>query len=307
MKKIFTVLGIVAVAGIANAQATLPYNETFTYPDGDLNGQGNWAVQSANATDKILVQSGVVKFDGGGEDLKQAITPVSSGSIFYSMDLKITNITAATLADGGYFAGFGQDNTTFGGTIWTKKITDNTFKLGIEVRTAAGATTTWTTADYNINQTYQITVGYNFNSATTSDDTVSLWVNNLLATPIDTHTGTDLTSVNAFFLRQDSVTETPFIEIDNLVITTTPPAVLAVSDLNKTKSNFVKNTFVKNDEITFGADAKDVKIYTLTGQLVKTASVKANGTLNVADLAEGNYIVTGTVNNQAVSQKILKN
>ncbi|MCD1116115.1 lamin tail domain-containing protein [Chryseobacterium turcicum] len=82
---------------------------------------------------------------------------------------------------------------------------------------------------------------------------------------------------------------------------------LSITDVVLSKSNFIKNTFVKNDEITFGADAKEVKIYTLTGQLVKTASVKANGTLNIAELAEGNYIVTGTVNNQAVSQKILKN
>ena len=95
--------------------------------------------------------------------------------------------------------------------------------------------------------------------------------------------------------------------VDDVVITGTTGGTLAVSDFNKSKTNFVKNTFVKNDEITFGADAKDVKIYTLTGQLVKTASVKANGTLNIAELAEGNFIVTGTVNNQAVSQKILKN
>lgn len=94
--------------------------------------------------------------------------------------------------------------------------------------------------------------------------------------------------------------------LDNIEIKTVS-GTLAVSDFNKSKSSFVKNTFVKNDEITFGADAKDVKVYTLTGQLVKTASVKSNGTLNIAELAEGNYIVTGTVNNQAVSQKILKN
>ena len=81
---------------------------------------------------------------------------------------------------------------------------------------------------------------------------------------------------------------------------------LAVSDFNKSKSNFIKNTFVKNEEITFGADVKDVKIYTLTGQVVKTASVKDGASLNVAELAKGNYIVTGTVNNQPVSQKILK-
>lgn len=81
---------------------------------------------------------------------------------------------------------------------------------------------------------------------------------------------------------------------------------LAVSDLNKTKSNFIKNTFVKNEEITFGADVKDVKVYNLSGAVVKTGAVKNGSTLNVAELQKGNYIVTGTVNNQPVSQKILK-
>lgn len=82
---------------------------------------------------------------------------------------------------------------------------------------------------------------------------------------------------------------------------------LAVSDVNSIKvGNFVKNTFVKSDEITFGADVKDVKVYNMFGQIVKSASVKQNGTVNVAELAKGNYIVTGTVNNEPVSQKILK-
>jgi hypothetical protein len=81
---------------------------------------------------------------------------------------------------------------------------------------------------------------------------------------------------------------------------------LAVTDLSTTKSNFVKNTFVKTNEITFGAQAKDVKVYNMYGQVVKTASVKENESLNVSELQKGNYIVTGTVNNQQVSQKILK-
>jgi hypothetical protein len=82
---------------------------------------------------------------------------------------------------------------------------------------------------------------------------------------------------------------------------------LAVSDVTSLKAgNFVKNTFVKSDEITFGADVKDVKVYNMFGQVVKSASVKENGSVNVAELAKGNYIVTGTVNNEPVSQKILK-
>lgn len=85
-------------------------------------------------------------------------------------------------------------------------------------------------------------------------------------------------------------------------------ATLAVNDIqnNASRSNFIKNSLVKNNEIVFGDDVKDVKVYTLTGQLVKTSSVNANGTLNVAELEKGNYIVTGTVNNKIVSQKILK-
>jgi len=83
---------------------------------------------------------------------------------------------------------------------------------------------------------------------------------------------------------------------------------LAVNNVsnNSVKSQFIKNSFVKNEEITFGSDVKEVKIYSLSGQLVKTASVKGGTTLNIAELQKGNYIVTGMVNNQPVSQKILK-
>lgn len=92
--------------------------------------------------------------------------------------------------------------------------------------------------------------------------------------------------------------------IDDIVVST---ATLGVVDAKNVKSaNFVKNSYVKNNEITFGADVKDVKVFNMFGQLIKEASVKQNGTVNVAELAKGNYIVTGTVNNQPVSQKILK-
>jgi len=85
-----------------------------------------------------------------------------------------------------------------------------------------------------------------------------------------------------------------------------PAGSLAVGEVAPSKYRIIKNTFVKSDEITFGADVKDVKVYNMFGQVVKTASVKNNEVLNVAELAKGNYIVTGTVNNEPVSQKILK-
>lgn len=122
----------------------------------------------------------------------------------------------------------------------------------------------------------------------------------------NTYTISGITAGSSIAFRNNITGANTQLRITSLNVTYTS-GTLAVADFKKVSGNFVKNTFVKNDEITFGADAKDVKVYTLTGQLVKTASVKANGTLNIAELAEGNYIVTGTVNNQAVSQKILKN
>lgn len=81
-------------------------------------------------------------------------------------------------------------------------------------------------------------------------------------------------------------------------------AALSVSDITSVKSNFVRNTMV-NNEINFGTKA-DVKVYNMNGQVVKSASVSENNNLEVSDLAPGMYIVTGTVNGEAVSQKILK-
>jgi len=81
---------------------------------------------------------------------------------------------------------------------------------------------------------------------------------------------------------------------------------LAVNEGQKSQYQFIKNTLVKNNELLFGSDVKDVKIYSMSGQLVKTANVKGNSTLNIADLPKGNYIITGTVNNKNVTERVLK-
>lgn len=94
------------------------------------------------------------------------------------------------------------------------------------------------------------------------------------------------------------------IRIDNVTISGTGNT-LSVSNQGAEKSSFIKNTFVKNEEITFGAPVKNVKIYNVFGQVVKEASVKGNEILNVSGLKKGNYFVTGMVNNAPVSQKIL--
>ncbi|AZB10062.1 T9SS C-terminal target domain-containing protein [Chryseobacterium sp. G0162] len=79
---------------------------------------------------------------------------------------------------------------------------------------------------------------------------------------------------------------------------------LATSEIVKPKNTFVKNTSVEN-EIYFGTKS-DIKIFNVSGQLVKTTSVSENGSVNIENLQSGIYFVTGNSNGKAVSEKIIK-
>ena len=81
--------------------------------------------------------------------------------------------------------------------------------------------------------------------------------------------------------------------------------VLGTGNNNVTKANLVKNTVV-NNKIVFAAKST-IQVINMNGQVVKTASVSENTSLEVANLPKGTYIVTGTVNGKVVSQKIIKN
>lgn len=91
--------------------------------------------------------------------------------------------------------------------------------------------------------------------------------------------------------------------IDDVKLTGTSGS-LATIDAEKANNRFVKNTSV-DQEIYFGEKA-EVKIFNINGQLVKTASVAENGSLNVDNLQSGIYLVTGNINGKAVSEKIIK-
>lgn len=80
---------------------------------------------------------------------------------------------------------------------------------------------------------------------------------------------------------------------------------LSVADFTKANTALVKNTVV-GESISFAKTA-DIQIVNTAGQVVKSAKVTEGSTLNVSSLAKGTYIVTGTVNGERVSQKVIKN
>lgn len=82
-------------------------------------------------------------------------------------------------------------------------------------------------------------------------------------------------------------------------------STLSLTNFTKEKTVFVKNTFVNDNTLSF-ANGGEVKIFNQNGQVVKSAKIEANSTLDISSLSTGVYIVVGVVNGEKVSQKIIK-
>lgn len=128
---------------------------------------------------------------------------------------------------------------------------------------------------------------------------------NWVKVTLDTSTLTDLNisdTSKPFFSLKVGRSSAYNIDIDNIQVV---DATMNVYDLKGNKlTQLVRNTIVE-DTLVFDAKT-NVKIYNTTGQVVKSISVAQGEEVSVSDLPKGMYIVTGTVNNKPVSQKILK-
>ncbi len=232
---------IISTGQSAVSQVTLPHYDGFEYPTGSaLQTQGGWTANntgddiqvaegSLSYPDYIASKGNKITFGGGGIDAYKSIAKETSGTVYYSFILKVTDVTAATNTSGGYFAGLGQNPTTFGATVWLKK-EDGDFKIGICPRTVP-TSTVFSTENFTINSEILVVASYQFNSES-GDDVVLLWINppsssfGTATVPAATITvtntgGTDLSGISSVFIRQDSNEETPLIEMDELRISKT--------------------------------------------------------------------------------------
>jgi len=320
----FTITGNSPECKTENA---LPYYEEFNYTVGNsLGSEQKWT--NVNSGDNIVSVTGNLSYTGlttagnsisfaaDGIDCFSPITTTNSGTVYYSFLMNISSMAGVTDANGGYLAGFGETNTNLGATLWTKRVDDTNFNLGIEVRTANAANTTFTSTTYQTGQTYFVVVGYTFNPTTTSDDVVSLWINPVVnnpepsATLTDTHAATDLLNVSRFFFRQDSATETPAVQIDELRIGTAwadvVPQVAGLADNNIKGLTMYPNPLKGNTLfLTSTANAAmSVQIFDLLGKEVLKSNVM-NNTVNVSGLNAGVYMVKITEEGKTATRKLV--
>ena len=267
MKKIFTIVSV-ALAVSVSAQTNL-------FKGSDFN---NWT----DFTDGVTAS---------GYSVNAIATSSPTGGVGGSGALLLGNNTGTNNA---YVFTSGADFNIAGAKYITIKVKGTSggvsFNLG-----EVGSGKTGVTYNVPAGTTSDVTLT---NSGSTNDYKGSINAANWITIKLDL-AGVDIVNNKVFSLKIQK-SSTNALYVDDIQ----SDASLAVIDTNKSKTTLVRNTKVTN-EINFGEKA-NVKIYSVTGELVKSASVEKNTSLNVSSLPKGIYVVTGEVNGQSVSQKIVK-
>ncbi len=273
MKKIFTVLSMVAITATATAQMNAFAGADFEDWNAFLGGLNSYGL----STNGGYVSQGIGTGIGNSKSLKLSGTPSKN------------DYTFTALAPSGVPA------TIESISFWVKGTSAKSLSLNLYKEDG-------TYYVYNVgdlggsNVTLQAVAS---NQYTGVIDTAGKWVK----VTLDVSSITDYNkATNGNFLALKVGKEVSYaLDLDNFQINSSS---LAVVDINKSKTALVKNTSVSDN--LFFAKTADVKIINTAGQVVKEVKATEGSSVNISSLPKGMYMVTGTVNGEAVSQKIIK-
>ena len=292
----------------------LPFKESFPYAtDASLGAQESWT--NINSGDNILaVASGLtypnynsageaVSFSGAGIDCFAPFTATTSGTIYTSFMVNVTDFAlAADLAE-TYFAGLTDAAKGFKARMFVKR-SGTQYQLGFD---AASTTTNYDATLRNVGDVVFVVMGYDFTS-----NTLNAWINPDLtsfnaATPatLTVTPATAITELGGFILRQDG-NATPTITFDELNIADSITGLLAV------KQNTIAGLEIYPNPVTNGtlfinttANAeKNVTIFNVLGKEVFNTTT-ANNAVNVASLNSGVYILKITEAGKTATSKLV--
>lgn len=341
--KLFTL--VVMLFMVASIQSQTILTENFDYTAGDSIGAHGWTGFSGS-TNNIKVKApgltytnyplsnigNCARISNNGLDNYKNTTgdSVTAGSFYVSFMVKVDSAKT-----GDYFmAMLPQSSTTnYFGRIFVKD-SSGTLSFGI-AKYSINATIP---AVYGANglaygTTYLVIAKYKFNTGSTTDDEVSLYVftsPNLPSTepstpyvgPI-TSTQTDVTSLGRIALRQGSAASAPSLDIDGIQVFKSWTNLVSVRNISTVADNFnlsqnYPNPFNPSTTINFSlakAGFVTLKVYDITGKEVKSL-VNSNMTAgkyevnaNLSSLNSGVYFytinVTGDANYSATKKLML--
>jgi hypothetical protein len=294
---------------------SVPVNEPFNYTAGTaLNFSQMWKNTSVGS-DEILAVAGNLSYTGitatgnsvalagTGSDTLLPFTDTTSGAIYASFLIKVTDLTGISPTGSTYFATFSNATNVYSGKIWIKP-NGTQFQYGISATTAA-ADIIWSPNLYNINTTQYLVLGYNFTNnllALYENPTIGGSANaTVSATP-----ATALTSIANFIFRQDSATSTPAMTLDELRITTTPNFTLSNQSFSQIDGLKMYPNPAKNNlfiETALNSDI-NISIINVLGKEVINSKV-SNNAVNISGLTPGMYIVKITEEGKTSTKKLI--
>ena len=294
---------------------TLPVNEPFNYTIGtSLNFSQMWKNTSVGS-DEILTVAGNLSYNGitatgnsvalagTGSDTLLPFTDSTSGDIYASFLIKVTDLTGILPTGSTYFATFSNATNVYSGKIWIKP-NGIQFQYGISATTAT-ADIVWSPNLYNVNSTHYLVLGYNF-----TNNLLALYENPTIggsaSATVSATPATALTSIANFVFRQDSATSTPAMTLDELKITTTPNFTLSNQSFSQIDGLKMYPNPAKNNlfiETALNSDI-NVSIIDVLGKEVINSKV-SNNAVNISGLNPGMYIVKITEEGKTSTKKLI--
>ncbi len=300
----------------------LPYYEGFNYTAGsNLGAQQRWT--NVNSGDEVVIAAGSLSYPntavstgnsasflGAGKDPFTPFTPITTGTIFASVLIKVADLTTTTATTGTYFLGLTDSGKGYQGRLFAKP-SGTGYVLGFD---STSTTTNYATTVFNVNDTVLVVMSFDFNTLT-----YSVWFNPDITLPnpptpsltklITLPTPPAVLNFGGFQIRQDSDTTTPSLVLDELRIAPDFNSLglnlaVAQNEINglKVYPNPVKNgnLFITSDS----NNAKAVVIYDIIGKQVVNTTI-TNQPVNVASLKAGIYVVKITEDGKTATRKLV--
>jgi len=167
------VLGLTAI-GVAPAGAVSLLSDTFTYPDGNLAGNGVPAWTTFSGTTDILVASGVVNGASASsdDDSRGFAVQGTSAKTYWCMNLRLPSTQATSTVHTAFAFLIDAGTTNFEGRLYLVPSSAGKFQLGVSPGSCNSPCfpALWP-GTLNMDQWYVVTVSYDASNASSE-----LWV-----------------------------------------------------------------------------------------------------------------------------------
>lgn len=213
----------VFMASSTLSQGVTLLTETFTYPNGNLVGQGGWTAHSGAGAAAIQVTGGQAVFahgTGSREDANVTFAAQTIDIVVAIFDFSVSSGSAITNADNEYFAHLGTGATTFLSRIDIVAPT-STGNYTVGIAGTGGAAEAVYATDLLFGTTYTARLAFNLGTGVSS-----LSINGgptILGTSVSTGA-----TIDAFYLRQSDSAQDETITIDNLEIQSVPEPTISL-------------------------------------------------------------------------------